>query len=83
VWVSVRLVAVTITLSFPVGVPGFAVPPALPPPLLPPPPQPPIASKVANAVIANTFLRRRGLDGIPKRKIPGSNAVVASQKERA
>jgi len=68
VWVSVPLVAVTVTVEVPAGVPGSLLPPP-PPPLLPPP-QLTIVIRQEAAMRESKQLQFRRLDFFPKRKIP-------------
>ncbi len=65
------LVAVTITIDEPAGVPGSWLPP--PEPLLPPP-QLAIVTRLATAIRESSRLQTRRLDPLPKRKIPASVA---------
>ena len=66
------LVAVTITLDEPAGVPGSWLPP--PELLLPPPPQLAIVIRPATAIRESSRLHARRRDPLPRRKIPASVA---------
>jgi|ERR1700720_1400890 hypothetical protein len=76
----VPLVAATVTVEVPTGVPGSVLPPPLP---LPPPPQPAIEIRNAKAIQENNLLQDRRLETPLSRKTPASVAptLVVHQPE--
>ncbi len=68
-WVRIPLVAVTVTVEAPVGVPGSREPP--PPPLLAPP-QPAMVIRNTNAIRESSVVRARRLDPQPSRNTPAT-----------
>ena len=66
---SVPLLAVTVTIEEPVGVPGSLLPPLL---LPPPSPQLAIVMRQVTAISESNRLHARRLEPFPNRKIPAS-----------